>query len=98
VNPLALLKHAEIKPSHRSLREYPQLSSQWTYGTHYEHMFATKDIPCVEVTIPERDWQQIQQIIQAHERFGQHPAVKDAWEKYLMVRALVQMPHSHMIK
>jgi len=51
---------------------------------------AIQDIPCVEVQIPERDWRQIEQIIQAHERAIKNPAVQAAWDQYVMLSHLTK--------
>lgn len=92
---MALLKHAEITPSRRRVREYRQRRFD---PQSLQDMFETLEIACVELSIPEKDWQQIEQIILAHERSHQHPAVRQAWEQYLVTRELVHVPHSHRIK
>ena len=54
------------------------------------HTLHTQEIPWVEVQMSERDWQQIEQIVQAHKREIKNPAVQDAWDQYVMLTHLTK--------
>lgn len=85
---MALLDNIQVRKSRKIFREYKPGS----FGARMmdAQMPEPQDIPCVEVQIPERDWRQIQQIVQAHERAIQHPAVQDAWDQYVMITHLTK--------
>lgn len=87
---MALLDNALVKQSPQVLREYHPVistlnSSILPADIAQQH---TIDIPCVRVEIPQRDWNKIVEIIQAHERTIKNVAVQDAWDQYLMIRHL----------
>ena len=83
---LALLDNAQVRQSRQVFRQYR--SGAWG-ATHFDAIMpSAEDIPCVEVLIPQADWQRIEQLILAHERGIKNPAVQDAWDQYLMLRHL----------
>ena len=85
---MALLDNIQVRKSREIFREY----RPGGFGARMMDavMPEPQDIPCVEVQIPERDWGQIVQLIQAHERAIQNPAVQDAWDQYVMLTHLTK--------
>jgi hypothetical protein len=90
---LALLNNAYVKSSPQLMREYVPIavSAQINHSDALHTQQHTIDIPCVRVEIPQRDWNQIVQLIQAHERAIKHPAVENAWDQYLMLCNLIDL-------
>lgn len=85
---LALLDNAQVRQSRQVFRQYR--SGAWG-ATHFDAIMpSAEDIPCVEVLIPQADWQRIEQIILAHQAAMQHPAVQEAWDQYQMICHLTQ--------
>ena len=86
---MALLDNIQIRKSRQVRREIDRVRvSDWIDFS--DTIMATTEIPCVEVVIPERDWGKIVQLIQAHERVIQNPAVQDAWDQYVMLTHLTK--------
>ena len=86
---MALLDNIQIRKSRQVRREIDRVRvSDWIDFS--DTIAATTEIPCVEVQIPERDWGKIVQLIQAHERVIQNPAVQDAWDQYVMLTHLTK--------
>lgn len=84
-----LLKRASIRRSDHSLSEitdpgWPNWQQEDTSKVYF------RQVPLLRIEIPEEDWRQIQSIIEAWEHYDQHPATRDAWEKYEMTRQLVR--------
>jgi len=86
---LALLDNLLIREGRAVFREYTQ--GRFTGVMPYAEP-EIQHTRGVEVQLPERDWQEIVQIVQAHERAVRHPAVMNAWQQYVMIRNLVHMP------
>ena len=83
---MGLLDNASVRKSREIFREYKPGS----FGARMVEPMTieTTDVPCVEVQIPQRDWDKIVEIIQAYERTIKNPAVQDAWDQYLMIKHL----------
>ena len=92
----SLLDRIQIRKSHLVRREIDRVSVPvehlWTDFSNTT--IATKEIPCMEVLIPDEDWGQIVRVIQAHERAHKHPAVQAAWQQYLITRELVHVQNT----
>lgn len=51
----------------------------------------TRDLPGVQITLPEEDFEALIQVLTAHyEAMSTNPAVNDAWLKYRMLLAMIQ--------
>jgi hypothetical protein len=86
---VALLDNSLIREGRAVFREYTV--GRFTGCMPYDQP-VIQDTRGVEVQLPERDWQQIVQIVQAHERAVRHPAVQHAWEQYCMLVQLTRLP------
>ena len=87
---MALLDNIQIRKSRQVRREIDRSVHPSVWIDFSDTIAATTEIPCVEVQIPERDWGKIVQLIQAHERVIQNPAVQDAWDQYVMLTHLTK--------
>ena len=88
---MSILNRCSISRSQHSYRQVQEPSLRlWAQGNPADPpTIEYQEIPCVNVTVPQEDWEQIQQIVQSHERYNCHPAVQDAWERYQMCLNLV---------
>lgn len=71
---------ARVTKSRVIMREYLPVITKFTDIITDQELAQqhSVDIPCVEVNIPERDWNKIVEIIEAHERTTQNPVMADA--------------------
>ena len=46
--------------------------------------------PIVSIEMCKRDWDEMFDMYEGHHKDIKHPAVRDAWEQYQMVRQLVK--------
>lgn len=52
----------------------------------------------VRVEMTRETWDEIMQVWLAHQQHIQHPAVRDAWDQYRMVRALTEQNRPVLLK
>ena len=56
-----------------------------------EFEVVTETIPAVKITMPEVDYDQLMEVYKSHyEPQNQHPAVRDAWDKYITLLNLTR--------
>ena len=59
----------------------------------YEEEFevVTEELPAVKVTMPEDDYYELTEVYKSHvDCLSQHPAVRDAWDKYITLLNLTR--------
>ena len=71
-------------------REYPRVNPVTVSTVLQDTWFHNVAVPCVQVEIPQQDWNKIVQLIEAHERALKNPAVQDAWDQYVMLTHLTK--------
>jgi len=89
---MSSLRNAYVKKSPQVLKQYLPVITKFNQEITPEELATIKpvDIHCVEVQIPETDWDNIVKIVEAHERTTLDPVMADAWNKYLMTLRLRQ--------
>ena len=85
---MGLLDNAEVRGSRLVYREYKP-GKQGSRNPE-DWVEVQPGEPCVEITMPDKDWREIERIIQAHEQALLIPAVQDAWDQYVMITHLTK--------
>lgn len=93
------VKHTRLPPLSRSQIRHTTVKvaqvlpyQDWTNMQDGETLtMTTKDLPGVQVTLPEEDFDQLIQVLHAHyDAMSTNPAVNDAWLKYRMLLAMTR--------
>ena len=93
------LKHNRLPPLSRSQIRTTQVKvaqvmplQDWVNMQDGETLtMTTRDLPGVQITMPEEDFELMIQVLTAHyEAMSNNPAVNDAWLKYRMLLAMTK--------
>jgi hypothetical protein len=56
-----------------------------------EFEVVTEELPAVKITMPEDDYYELTEVYKSHvDCLSQHPAVRDAWDKYITLLNLTR--------
>ena len=84
-----LLKRCSVRTSQHRYKEINPLAYRSPSDLASIEPIA-RDIPAVDITMPESDWLEIVKIVEAWQSRNDHPAVRDAWDQYQMIRHLTK--------